>query len=108
VNATVVAGLGDATDEHDDTGWEQFGYQPHPGTLNLAVTPDVADLLEQRPPAVWQTDRLDHMRTFYPARINGFPCHLRINNSRTQVEAVAPVHLRTTLRLADGDEVELT
>lgn len=104
----VVSGLGDATQEHSAAGWEQFGYTPHPGTLNLKVEPHVADWLEQRPPAVWHTDRLEHMRTFYPASINGYPCHLRINHDRTQVEAVAAAHLRSVLGLDDDDEVALT
>lgn len=108
MRAAVTSGLGLATDEHDQGDWSELGYRPHPGTLNLTVDPDVADLLEQRPPAIWDTDRHDHMRTFYPARINGHPCHVRINDGRRQIEAVAAVHLRTTLGLSDGDEVQLT
>jgi CTP-dependent riboflavin kinase len=104
----VSSGLGIATDEHEQGDWSEFGYQPRPGTLNLTVDPSVADWLEQRPAAVWHADRHQHMRTFYPAHINGHPCHLRINNDRTQVEAVAAVHLRTVLGLNDDDEVTLT
>ena len=103
----VVSGLGIASSEHDDGSWESFGYVPYPGTLNLAVDENLPDWLTSRPPARWQADRRQHMTVFWPCTIGHVAGHVRANLTAPQIEVVAPVHLRTVLQLADGDEVHI-
>ena len=105
---TVVAGLSLATAEHGQGGWEEFGYRPHPGTLNLRIAEDLPGWLTCRPSVRWRADRHEHLTVFWPCRIGHVAGHVRANLTAPQIEAVAPVHLRTVLNLADGDEVHIT
>jgi CTP-dependent riboflavin kinase len=105
---TVVAGYSVATAEHDDGVWEGFGYQPHPGTLNLRVDGALPGWLTSRRPARWRSDRPQHLTVFWPCMIGDVAGHVRANVTGPQIEAVAAVHLRTVLRLEDGDQVVIT
>ncbi len=121
VTGEVASGLGEGRYYLSQPGYvlqftERLGYSPYPGTLNVRLRP-----VEIRHLAVlkdWNGIRIDGFeaagRTFggatcYPARLNGRACHLiRPDRSHYQdvVEFIAPVRLRTSLRVKDGDSVK--
>ncbi|MEH6633787.1 MAG: DUF120 domain-containing protein [Halopseudomonas aestusnigri] len=75
---------------------------PYPGTLNIVL--DVPLLLKR-------ADQLDEKGKLFGVRgiINDIPCLLyRFNYTPLHVlEVIAPVHLRKTFGLKDGQEIEI-
>lgn len=118
----VASGLGEGRYYLSQPGYvvqfaERLGYSPFPGTLNLKLADDALRRVEEV--AHWDGLRIDGFqasgRTFggatcHRATMNGRPCHL-IRPDRTHhthvVEFIAPVSLRETLGIKDGDRVEI-
>ena len=116
----VTSGLGEGRYYLSQPGYivqfqERLGYTPFPGTLNIRVHPK--ELLRIDGLRHWDGIRIDGFeaggRTFggatcYGGRINGRACHLiRPDRSHYQdvVEVIAPVSLRESLHVKDGDTV---
>lgn len=86
----------------------ELGYQPYPGSLNLRCN----DPVELGRPVVNWPGRV-HGRSrpywFWPAWLGDLPLHAMIPATRSHgpnhVELVAPLRLRDTLGLADGDRL---
>jgi riboflavin kinase, archaea type len=118
----VASGLGEGRYYLSQPGYvvqftERLGYAPYPGTLNVRV--DGAALRKVELVGSWTGLRIDGFqasgRTFggatcFVARLNGHACHL-IHPDRTHyqdvVEFVAADCLRESLRLRDGDPVQV-
>lgn len=88
-----------------------LGYQPYPGSLNLTLAGRSSFLGE--PVIHWPGVANGRRRPywFWPAWLNGEPVHVMNPAGRGQtpytVELVAPVRLRDTVGLADGDPVSV-
>jgi riboflavin kinase, archaea type len=120
IGGEVASGLGEGRYYLSQPGYvlqftERLGYPPYPGTLNVRLRP--AEIRRLAVLKDWTGVRIDGFeaggRTFggatcFSARLNGRACHLiRPDRSHYQdvVEFIAPVRLRTSLRLKDGDRV---
>jgi riboflavin kinase len=115
----VVTGLGEgqyyiSLDGYRSQFTEKLGFEPYPGTLNLQLKEPFAhhDAL-----AIQIGGFKDDTRTFgggkcYPVTIGGVKAAIirpdRSSYPLNLVEIIAPVNLRKTLGLKDGDEVEVT
>ncbi len=91
------------------TAWKALGYEPHPGTLNLSVTSEARAWLEGLPGV--RAPGLGRSTNYVPVTVGGGPAHVHFARSkpgpRRTVELVAPVNLRDSLALADGDMLEV-
>ncbi len=92
---------------------EKLGFEPYPGTLNLKLK---EPFVQHEASAVNIAGFKDASRTFgggkcYPVRIDGVQAAIirpdRSSYPLNLVEIIAPVNLRKTLGLKDGDEVEV-
>jgi riboflavin kinase, archaea type len=93
---------------------EKLGFEPYPGTLNLQLKEPFA---QHESSAIQIGGFKDASRTFgggkcYPVRVGGVRAAIirpdRSSYPLNLVEIIAPVNLRKTLGLKDGDEVEVT
>jgi riboflavin kinase, archaea type len=122
IAGAVASGLGEGRYYLSQPGYvvqfqERLGYAPFPGTLNIRVGPK--ELLTVGTVKHWAGIRIDGFqasgRTFggatcFPAHLRGQASHLIVpdrTHYQDVVELVAPVSLRETLRLKDGDQVEV-
>jgi riboflavin kinase, archaea type len=122
ISGTVASGLGEGRYYLSQPGYvvqftERLGYTPYPGTLNVRV--GGAALRKVETVSSWSGTRIDGFqtsgRTFggatcFAAKMNGRACHLihpDRSHYRDVVEFVAPVRLRDSLHLKDGDRVEV-
>jgi riboflavin kinase len=103
---------------------ERLGYDPYPGTLNIALTPSskrersAIDSFEGIEIESWEDEGRTYGGAFcYPATVE-VPAgpsfeetHLivpdRTHHEADQVEIIAPEKLRDELGLLDGDEVTI-
>jgi riboflavin kinase len=114
----VVTGLGEgqyyiSLDGYRRQFAEKLGFEPYPGTLNLKLKEPFP---QHEGSAVNIAGFKDASRTFgggkcYPVRIGGVEAAVirpdRSSYPLNLVEIIAPVNLRKTLGLKDGDEVEV-
>jgi riboflavin kinase len=114
----VTTGLGEgqyyiSLDGYGRQFIEKLGFKPYPGTLNLKIKETFA---QHEASAVNIAGFKDASRTFgggkcYPVRIDGVRAAIirpdRSSYPLNLVEIIAPVNLRKTLGLKDGDEVEV-
>ncbi len=114
----VVTGLGEGQYYISLEGYrsqfvEKLGFEPYPGTLNLKLKEPFP---QYDASAVNISGFKDSSRTFgggkcYPVRIGGVQAAIirpdRSSYPLNLVEIIAPVNLRKTLGLKDGDEVEV-
>lgn len=115
----VVTGLGEgqyyiSLDGYRNQFNEKLGFDPYPGTLNIRLTEPFAPSEHE---AVNIAGFKGESRTFggckcYPVRIKGVKAAI-IRPDRTSyppnlIEIIAPIKLRQSLGLKDGDEVEVT
>lgn len=115
----VTTGLGEgqyyiSLDGYRDQFMKKLGFEPYPGTLNLQLKEPFA---QHDSSAVSIIGFKDAARTFgggkcYPVTIGGVKAAIirpdRSSYPLNLVEIIAPVNLRKTLGLKDGDEVEVT
>jgi riboflavin kinase, archaea type len=122
LHGVVASGLGEGRYYLGQPGYirqfeSRLGYTPYPGTLNVRLAP--AELARVPLVREWRGIRIDGFsdagRTFggatcHAAKLNGTAAHL-ITPDRTHhtdvVEFIAPVFLRETLHLQDGDRVDV-
>lgn len=94
-----------------------LGFKPYPGTLNLEVSPETLPILqvlrnEQGIPLVPPDPAFCAAKTL-PVRIGGIPGAIIIPaeevniHGRQILEVLAPVRLKESLGLEDGDSVTL-
>jgi len=114
----VVAGLGEgqyyiSLDGYRNQFLEKLGFEPYPGTLNLQLKEPFG---QHEAYAIKIDGFKDAARTFgggkcYAIRIGGVKGAIirpdRSSYPLNLVEIIAPVNLRKTLGLKDGDEVEV-
>ena len=122
IGGVVASGLGEGRYYLSQPGYvlqfqERLGYAPFPGTLNVRV--GAPELLTVGTVKLWTGIRIDGFqasgRTFggatcFPARLKGVACHLIVpdrTHYQDVVELVAAVSLRESLRLKDGDRVDV-
>ena len=115
----VTTGLGEgqyyiSLDGYRKQFVEKLGFEPYPGTLNLKLK---EPFVQHEASAVNITGFKDASRTFgggkcYPVNIDGVKAAIirpdRSSYPLNLVEIIAPVNLRKTLGLKDGDEIEVT
>jgi len=125
LEGTVFSGLGEGAYYIKQDGYrkqfiEKLGFDPYPGTLNVKLTSDY-DVKTRREletyPAIEVEGFKDESRTFgpvkcYPAMINNkakgaLAFILRTHYDSSVLEIIAPQHLRTQLRIRDGQKVKL-
>lgn len=100
---------------------EQLGYEPYPGTLNIDFDHCWRQTIEARDPIVideWSDgDQTYGAVDCYPARVTSeasdpIDVHIvvprRTDHDASTIELLAPVNLRKTLGVADGDQVTVS
>lgn len=100
-------GLMDKTEPEE---WDQLGYVPYPGTLNLAVPAGARDWLESLPGVT--APGLGRSNHYVPVRANGDRLHVHFARSpggrpEKVIELVAPYSLRHRWEVEDGYLVEV-
>ena len=123
IRGSVITGLGEGQyyvghREYTDQFLEKLGFRPYSGTLNVKVSgPELAKLhtLRNMDGVVIRGFHRDG-RTFgdvmcFPATIKSQGCAVIIpmrSHYADVVEIISRYHLRRTLGLADGDEIEIS
>ncbi len=118
IRGKVTTGLGEGQYYISVQGYrnqfkERLGFDPYPGTLNLKLVEPFA----QTAASLIKIEGFrNENRTFgecrcYPVKINGIRGAIvrpeRSSYPANLVEVIAPVNLRKTLCLSDGDELEV-
>jgi riboflavin kinase len=118
IRGKVITGLGEGQYYISVEGYRsqfnrKLGFDPYPGTLNLKLGEPFAKSIAS---SIKIEGFRDANRTFgecqcYPVKINGIRGAIvrpeRSSYPTNLVEVIAPVNLRKTLALSDGDEVEM-
>lgn len=128
LEGTVTDGMGEGKHYISLDGYqrqfdERLGYEPFPGTLNVAVDDDTPhrDRLQETIDGVRIDEWSDEERTYgaatcYPVTVEGdaeefSPAHIlvpdRTHHDEQIVEVIAPVELRAELAIDAGSEVTL-
>jgi riboflavin kinase len=123
ISGTIFSGMGEGRyyttlERYVRQFEEKLGFIPVPGTLNIEVDPlelSKLHLLRSYRGIIIKSfstaDRSFGAVTCYPARIKDIECVV-IQPRRTHysnvLELIAPVNLRKTLNLSDGDKVEVS
>jgi len=100
ITGVVEDGSGTNSRTVDPASLVALGYHPHPGTLNVRVTPS------SRAKVMSLTGQRIHEITYWTARLDGTDCHVRVSRDPRTLEIVHPDRLRD--RLVNGDKVRLT
>jgi len=121
VRGRILSGLGEGR-KFVSLPWfrikvkELLGFEPYPGTLNLLLSNDASEMLERllnvnigyeiRPDGEYFPGRI--YRAIVKPDIPGAIVRPYVPNySKNILEVIAPIYLRGTLNLNDGDEVEV-
>jgi riboflavin kinase len=118
IKGKIVTGLGEgqyyiSLDGYRKQFADKLGFEPYPGTLNLQLREPFA---HHEASAITIDGFKDAARTYgggkcYIVRIDGVKCAIirpdRSSYPLNLVEIIAPVNLRKTLNLKDGDEIEV-
>lgn len=122
LSGKVVAGMGEGSYYMGQAGYtkqfrKELGFTPYPGTLDIKLERDSVELRETlaRLPSKQAKGFETSERTFGPVKF--FPARLKKSrvalilpfrsHHKDIVELVAPKNLRKTLRLNDGDPVQV-
>ncbi len=119
VSGTVVKGLGEGAvfmsmPHYKHEIKTNLGFNAYPGTLNVKVTKPQFDSLKNHLPIKIKGYKKDG-KTFGSANchkakikeINGAIIIPDINKHKDIIEFIAPVHLKSELKLTDGDKVKI-
>jgi riboflavin kinase len=119
---TLVSGLGEGKYYTAHPGYqrqfaERLGFSPYPGTLNIEIAGVERNKLRLLSGGGIHIEAFDaEGRTFgsvdcYPATVNGIQAAIVLpkrSHYATVLELISPHNLRQTLKLNDGDTVEVT
>lgn len=119
INGTIVRGLGEGTyfmsmRYYNDEIKKKLGFRAYLGTLNLKVTKKQMDLLKKFAPIKINGFKSGN-KTFggvacYKAmvkNINGSIIVPNITKHKYVIELIAPVHIKSELKLKDGDKIKV-
>ncbi len=123
ISGAVTTGFGEGGYYINQKGYkeqftEKLGFVPYEGTLNLKLTPKEVSTIEllRHSKGIEITGFKEGGRTFGPvkchmATIGNLDCAVVIpkrSHYKEVIEVICKVHIRRTLSLKDGDDVELT
>ncbi|MGM0770505.1 MAG: winged helix-turn-helix domain-containing protein/riboflavin kinase [Halobacteriota archaeon] len=124
LHGNVITGLGEGQYYISQEGYssqfkEKLDFVPYPGTLNVRLTDHSADVQKETKPkdTIQITGFTNGQRTFgscncYFVEVEGIRAAVvtpeRSHYPHDLLEIIAPVHLRETLKLKDGDELKIT
>ena len=118
-NVTVVRGLGEGAffmsmQHYQKEIKKKFGFTSYPGTLNLRVSKKQKDSLKNinsiRINGFKSGNKTFGGANCYKARIkniNGSIIVPDLTEHKDIIEFIAPVHLKSELRIQDGDKVKI-
>jgi len=94
---------------------EKLGFTPYPGTLNIKLSEESVELrklLEKaKPIGISPSGEYCRGKCFKAHLIGKKPCAVVLpeiaNYPQNVLEIIAPINLRTGLKLKDGDQVEI-
>ncbi|MBI1935112.1 CTP-dependent riboflavin kinase [Candidatus Woesearchaeota archaeon] len=119
VTGIVVSGLGEGAffmsiDHYRKEIEKKLGFGAYPGTLNIKVKKIYIDLLKNvecaRISGFKSGNKSFGGAACYAASINGVKGAIimpDLTKHKNVIEFIAPVHLRSALKIKDGNEVEL-
>ena len=119
LNGTIVRGLGEGTffmsmEHYKNQIKKKLGFDAYPGTLNLKVEKNQINLLKKINPIKIVGFEKDN-KTFggascYKAKIkniNGSIILPDLTKHKGVIEFIAHVHLKSELKLKDGDKIKI-
>ncbi len=125
-NGTAISGMGEGAYYMSMTGYKKqfmkkLGFEPYPGTLNIKLAEQVyvnAKRVLDKYPAIFIDGFNDGKRTYgwvkcYPASINNKVDGALLILERTHhddsvIEVIAPVKIKDSANIGDGDKVKVT
>ena len=119
ISGTIVKGLGEGAvfmsmPHYKEEIKKKLGFDAYPGTLNVKVAKQQFDSLKNNLPIKIQGYKKEN-KTFGSANcrkakiknISGAIIMPDINKHEDVIEFIAPVHLKSELKLADGDKIKI-
>ena len=93
---------------------KKLGFDAYPGTLNLKVEGNQINLLKKNKPikinGIKKNNRIFGQVDCYRAKINNINGSIiipHLTKHKNIIEFIAPVHLKTKLRLKNGDKIKI-
>ena len=93
---------------------KKLGFDAYPGTLNLKVESNQINLLKKNKPikidGIKKNNRIFGQVDCYRAKINNMGGSIiipHLTKHKNIIEFIAPVHLKTELRLKNGDKIKI-
>ncbi len=120
INGIIIRGYGEGAffmsmQHYKKEIKKRLGFDAYPGTLNLKVGKRQADLLRKIPPI-----KIDGFKTgnktfggadCYRAKIKNIDGSVIVpqltNHKKNIVEFIAPVHLKSKLKIKEGDKIKI-
>ena len=119
INGLIVRGLGEGTffmtrNHYRKEIKNKLGFNAYPGTLNLKIGEKKLDVLKKIIPIRINGFKTKN-KTFggancYKAKIkniNGYVILPDLTKHKDVIEFIAPVHLKSELKLKDGDKIKI-
>ena len=119
LNGVIVRGLGEGTyfmsmQHYQKEIKKKLGFDAYPGTLNLKVGKKQADILKKFAPIKIDGFKKNN-KTFggvdcYRAKIKNIDGSIivpHLTKHKDVIEFIAPVHLKSKLKLKDGDKIKI-
>ena len=119
LNVIIVRGLGEGAFFMSMRHYQQeikkkLGFEVYPGTLNLKVGKKQKDILKSIKPIKIDGFKSGN-KTFggancYRAKIKNINCSIIVpdlTKHKDVIEFIAPVHLKSELKLKDGDKIKV-
>ena len=119
INGTIVRGLGEGAyfmsmHHYQKEIQKKLGFKAYPGTLNLKISKKQKNLLKKLVPIKIDGFKKDD-KTFggadcYKSKINDVNGSIivpHLTKHKDIIEFIAPVHLKSGLKLKDGDKIKV-
>ncbi|MBI2659487.1 CTP-dependent riboflavin kinase [Candidatus Woesearchaeota archaeon] len=119
INGTIVKGLGEGAyfmsmKHYQKEMQKKLGFKAYPGTLNLKVNKKQIDLLKKLLPikinGFKQKNKAYGGADCYKSKINNVNGSIivpHLTKHKDVIEFIAPVHLKSELKLKDGDKIKV-
>lgn len=120
LDGVIVRGLGEGTffmsmEHYRNEISKKIGFVPYPGTLNLKVEKKQSDKLKNIVPikigGYTKNNRIFGGASCYKAKIRDVAGSILVpditRHNKDIIEIIAPVHLKSELKLKEGDKVRL-